>query len=131
MTGLCSLKSRKCYVEGVSRRHPEDMTLIPHGYHLGVNMAIARKPKSQDSTASSVDVEALIAKGGSVAQAREASTGEKTLTSFTLRVPGDILTTLDEHIKAAPYKVPRQQWILEAIMQRLDRETAPSPPRES
>ncbi len=94
-------------------------------------MAIARKPKSQDSTASSVDVEALIAKGGSVAQAREASTGEKTLTSFTLRVPGDILTTLDEHIKAAPYKVPRQQWILEAIMQRLDRETAPSPPRES
>lgn len=89
-------------------------------------MAIARKPKAQDNAVPSVDVEALIAKGGSVAQGTEAVTEEKALTAFTLRVPGDILTTLDEHIKKAPYKVPRQQWILEAIMQRLDRETAPS-----
>ena len=84
-------------------------------------MAIARKPKSQNASMPPVDVDALIAKGGSIATP-EPTHEPKATTSFTLRVPGEILTALDEHIKKSPYKVPRQQWILEAIMQRLERE---------
>ena len=91
-------------------------------------MAIARKPKSQNATMPPVDVDALIAKGGSIA-APEPAPQSKITTSFTLRVPGEILTALDDHIKKSPYKVPRQQWILEAIMQRLEREMFPYPPK--
>lgn len=88
-------------------------------------MAISRKPKAQQNEPGSVDIAALIAKGGSVAQtdttAVPESTGKEN-SSFTLRVPSDLLQTLDQHRLSQPYKVPRQQWILEAIVQRLERE---------
>ena len=94
-------------------------------------MAISRKPKpQQDADAEQVDVDALIARGGSSPQApaqpSPSAPGDqgaaKETTSFTLRVPRDILATLDDHLKQRPYKMPRQQWILEAIVQRLERE---------
>ncbi len=99
-------------------------------------MAIARKPKTSDSPPlPDVDVEALIAKGGSVAQdsthtnetaTQGADNGtSKAVTSFTLRVPNNILSTMDTHRSRGPYKVSRQQWIIEAIFQRLERETSP------
>jgi hypothetical protein len=99
-------------------------------------MAIARKPKSQESfPTSSVNVDALIAKGGSVAQ--ESTTPDTTteetnaITAFTLRVPKDILKIVDGQRKKGAYKVPRQQWILEAIMQRLEKEVAPAAHKDS
>ena len=97
-------------------------------------MAISRKPKPQTTSTNDVDVAALIAKGGSVASASEElqsttqvttdsnENGGKETASFTLRVPSDLLQALDEHRRTQPYKVPRQQWILEAIVQRLERE---------
>ncbi len=97
-------------------------------------MPISRKPKSQETPPIPVNVEALIAKGGSVAQPifigpTEAVSNKETA-SFTLRVPQDILETLDAHRKKQSYKVPRQQWILEAIMQRLEREMLPHAPQD-
>ena len=92
-------------------------------------MAIARKPQTPAQVATTVDVDALIAKGGSIASApgaRESSASTpdegKNTTSFTLRVPRNILETVDAHRTSQSYKVPRQQWILEAMMQRLERE---------
>lgn len=86
-------------------------------------MAISRKPKP--GTSPSVDVDALIAKGGSVAQTQEEEPPASPLkaVSFTLRVPPELLGQLDMHLKSKPYRVPRQQWILEAIAQRLERNT--------
>ena len=87
-------------------------------------MAIARKPKS-DETRGVVNVEALINKGGSVAPlAPVESAPDKKTASFTLRVAPETLAKLDEHLEKQPYKIPRQQWILEAILQRLERESA-------
>lgn len=95
-------------------------------------MAISRKPKAPENPAEAVNIDALIAKGGSVAQpvpaeAPPPKTGERVgeATAFTLRVPNEILLTLDGHRNKQSYKVPRQQWILEAIMQRLEREMLP------
>lgn len=90
-------------------------------------MAISRKPKPPANGPSAIDIEALIAKGGSVAESDPSALptpngSVKETTSFTLRVPSDLLQALDEHRRAQPYKVPRQQWILEAIVQRLERE---------
>jgi hypothetical protein len=86
-------------------------------------MPITRKPAAPKTTqAEAVDVNALIAKGGSVAQAVPEEADPKEMASFTLRVPKEILATLDDRLKKQPYKVPRQQWILEAIVQRLERE---------
>lgn len=91
-------------------------------------MAIARKPQTSPNPAPTVDVDALIAKGGSVATRpieTDVATPDATATaSFTLRVPREILRTVDDHRNTQSYKVPRQQWIIEAIMQRLERETA-------
>lgn len=90
-------------------------------------MAIARKPQTSPNSAAAVDVDALIAKGGSVATRpieAEAAIPDATATaSFTLRVPREILRTVDDHRNTQSYKVPRQQWIIEAIMQRLERES--------
>ena len=83
-------------------------------------MAIVRKPKATSSTEPAINIDALIAKGGSVGETAP-ETGKTTI-SFTLRVPSDILIAVDQQIKQAPYKVPRQQWIMEAVMQRLEKE---------
>ena len=91
-------------------------------------MAIARKPQTSQKPAPPVDVDALIAKGGSVAtrptETNSATPDETATASFTLRVPREILRTVDDHRNNQSYKVPRQQWIIEAIMQRLEREIA-------
>ena len=39
-----------------------------------------------------------------------------------LRVPTDILKSMDAQIKARRIKVSRNQWILEAICQRMERD---------
>lgn len=87
-------------------------------------MAISRKPKPDASSA--IDVDALIAKGGSVPQnpLEESSGSPSKAASFTLRVPPELLAQLDTHLKSKPYRVPRQQWILEAVIQRLEREAS-------
>lgn len=91
-------------------------------------MAIARKPQTSQNPIPAVDVDALIAKGGSVATRpveTDSATPDATATaSFTLRVPRGILRTVDDHRNNQSYKVPRQQWIIEAIMQRLEREAS-------
>ena len=85
-------------------------------------MAIARKPRASNRIEPAINIDALIAKGGSIGET--APETRRTTVSFTLRVPSDILTAVDQKIRQAPYKVPRQQWIMEAVMQRLEKETS-------
>ena len=86
-------------------------------------MAITRKPKPARA-AGPVDVEALINKGGSVAQfkaaaAAAADPAASPVVPVILRLPSGILGRIDDAVKARPVKMPRHTWILEAIVEKL------------
>jgi hypothetical protein len=86
-------------------------------------MAISRRPSVKTETTSDVNIDALIAKGGSVPQEviKEEPKAQKADVAFTLRIPSDICEKLD-HLRKVPYKTSRQQWVIEAIVQRLSKE---------
>ena len=83
-------------------------------------MAIARKPSRK--AASAVDVEALINRGGSPGGSggREGPAGA---TPILLRIPAGLLERLENALKDRPVKLPRHTWILEAIHEKLTRES--------
>lgn len=88
-------------------------------------MAIARKPKKNDA-GSSVDVDALINKGGSVAQVNQPASdiplpAER---QVALRIPVNMLGDIDSSLKRRTVRIPRHTWILEAIAEKLEREGA-------
>jgi hypothetical protein len=84
-------------------------------------MAISRKPKQSSSAATkTVDVDALIKKGGSVAGKNGE---EKSAVPVILRVPEDILEKVDASVQARRIKTPRHTWLLEAILEKLERES--------
>ncbi len=85
-------------------------------------MAITRKPKQSSSTgAKSVDVNALINKGGSVAEKNDSQ--EKDTVPVILRMPEDILRKVDASVQARRIKTPRHTWLLEAVLEKLERES--------
>ena len=84
-------------------------------------MAISRKPKSQRDERP-VNVEALINKGGSVARHEEVA-NENDTTTVILRIPGRILQRVDASVSARPIKTPRNTWILEALLEKLEKES--------
>ena len=83
-------------------------------------MAIARKPQRPSSTATAIDVAALISRGGSPSGTTTDALGKST--PILLRIPADIMDRLDAALKARPVKLPRHTWILEAIHEKLTRE---------
>jgi hypothetical protein len=86
-------------------------------------MAVTRKPKAKQEP-QAVDVDALIRKGGSVAGEAEPETAKpQKNTSVILRVPNDIIERVDEAVGARRIKTPRHTWLLEAIIEKLDRES--------
>lgn len=88
-------------------------------------MAITRKPKPQSQTEPNVDVEALILRGGSVA-AEAAQAGkparEAKPAAVVLRIPPDLLDGIEQARRTRPVKIPRHTWLLEAIVEKLQRE---------
>jgi hypothetical protein len=87
-------------------------------------MAISRKPKASTSRkpAPVVDINALIRKGGSVPSEKVREDGKPT--PLLLRVPPDLLNRIDGSLKTRLIKTPRHTWILEAIVEKLEREAA-------
>jgi hypothetical protein len=80
-------------------------------------MAVARRP----TAGSSVDVDELIGKGGSVpSEARSAPESENT--AVPLRLPRALLSRVDRAVAKQPIKVPRNTWILQALIERLERD---------
>lgn len=90
-------------------------------------MAITRKPKpSAPAAPAAVDIDALINKGGSVggqpsAAAADAATEAKPV-PVVLRVPGDVLARVDQALKTRRVRIPRHTWLLEAVVEKLERE---------
>ena len=86
-------------------------------------MAVTRRPKpALVATASPVDVEALINKGGSVARAGAEPAAPAKTASVVLRLPPDVLTRIDRAVEARRVKVPRHTWLMEAVIEKLERE---------
>ena len=92
-------------------------------------MAVARKPKPQSLPSPTVDIDALINKGGSVASSGPSSSGasdpspiDQSPVQVNLRVPPALLQQIDQALGARPFKTPRQTWILEAVLEKLKRE---------
>ncbi|RAH95797.1 hypothetical protein DLJ53_33965 [Acuticoccus sediminis] len=98
-------------------------------------MAIARKPRATVQapaiTASEREIEALIYKGGSVAEApspaptagRVAAGVRQDTAKVILRLPSEMLGRIDHLVDARNPRIPRHTWLLEAILEKLDRET--------
>ena len=81
-------------------------------------MAIARKPKSK-TQASEVQIATLIDKGGSAA--RQEVAAQENL-AVALRIPGPLAERLTRVLQDNMTRMPRHTWILEAIVEKLDRE---------
>jgi uncharacterized membrane protein len=79
-------------------------------------MPIAKKP-IQDEETSQSQINAVISKGGSVANQDKAKT-EKIL----IRIPNTLLDRVDTDLTTRPLKTPRNTWILEAILEKLERQ---------
>jgi hypothetical protein len=87
-------------------------------------MAISRKPARPMHVAGTVDVDALINKGGT-APARDADHSEvagATVAPIVLRLPTSLLAQVDALIKARPVKIPRHTWLVEAVYEKIQRE---------
>lgn len=79
-------------------------------------MPIAKKP-TQDEESSESEINAVISKGGSVARTKQNAGSEKIL----LRIPNDLLNRVETALTTRPLKTPRNTWILEAILEKLER----------
>ncbi|MBJ3778753.1 hypothetical protein [Acuticoccus mangrovi] len=89
-------------------------------------MAIARKPTARivpPSSASEREIEALIRKGGSVAVTPAARPKAAGTAKVILRLPDEMLARVDALVEARSPKIPRHTWLLEAILEKLERET--------
>ena len=89
-------------------------------------MSITRKPQPPISgdEPPKVDIDYLISKGGSVPTQQLPTGGDKSkVTSVILRIPGEIGQRLFQALQARPVRLPRHTWILEAIVEKLDRES--------
>jgi len=83
-------------------------------------MAIARKPKASKELTKEKDITELINKGGSVATDSSRITDEKPV---LIRIPSDTLEQIDKTISSKKIKSPRHTWLLEAIFEKLERES--------
>lgn len=93
-------------------------------------MAITPKPKATNAHLgkTSVDVDALINRGGSVAghpvpAGRPAKTADDDVMLVQLRLPPPLVEKIDATVKARLIKIPRHTWLLEAVMEKLKRES--------
>lgn len=84
-------------------------------------MAISRKPKPMASDSAAVDIEALIHKGGSVAGEGSPQGGNKRK-RVMLRLPLAMLEKVDAALSTRPLDTARTTWIMEAIVEKLERE---------
>jgi len=87
-------------------------------------MAVTRKTKhkdeSQDAQQDTAAFEAYLNKGGSRAQTQPEAP-PKTV-RFSLTIPGRLCEQIDTLREAEPINTSRHKWVLEAIVQRMQRE---------
>jgi len=83
-------------------------------------MPIARKPKSKPKVSEKTITE-IIEKGGSVPA--EKTVKSKSEQTVNLRLPEDLLDEIDNLVGARRVKTSRHTWLMEAVVEKIDRET--------
>ena len=88
-------------------------------------MPIARKPILKPRV-SEKKINEIIGKGGSVplektSKDSKSKTDQKEQT-VNLRLPEDILNEIDESVNSRRIKISRHTWLMEALVEKLDRE---------
>ena len=88
-------------------------------------MAVTRKPKDEqvpeDSLPEDPAFQHYLRKGGSAAKTQQETPKD---VRFTLQIPGHLCQDLDQVRQARPLKISRHQWVLEAILEKIQRESA-------
>ena len=87
-------------------------------------MSIARKPERSKS--SDRQIEALINKGGDVPATHVRPQPERQRRrsgQVVLRIPVDLLSRVDTVVAAQPLPTTRHAWLLEAILEKVERES--------
>ena len=80
-------------------------------------MAVTRKPRVIPEN----EIEALIAKGGSVATPAS-SPPEPSVKMMPVRIDTTLLARIDRAVQAQPIKIPRNTWVLQAILEKVARD---------
>ncbi|HWQ93285.1 MAG TPA: hypothetical protein VN673_16540, partial [Clostridia bacterium] len=83
---------------------------------------ITRKPNSKADRM--VDIEALISKGGGVAAAEQYEGAQEKDVPVIMRIPRNLLSRIDALVSARPIRTPRHTWLLEALLEKANREEA-------
>ncbi len=84
-------------------------------------MAITRKPNASPPRPDP-DIDELIRRGGTApGQGRERD-AESEAIAVIVRIPAKMLADIDRSVKARQIRTPRHTWLLEAIVEKLDRE---------
>lgn len=83
-------------------------------------MAITPKPSAKKQGLSEASVEALINRGGTSSQKEELKPDEVKLVQ--LRLSSSLLSKIDTSRSNKALKKPRHTWILEAILEKIERE---------
>lgn len=85
-------------------------------------MAISRKPKISEKQVKEQNINALINKGGSIAEENADGGKQAGDKPILIRVPAEALKKIDEIVSAKKIKTPRHTWLLEAVFEKLERE---------
>ena len=86
-------------------------------------MAISRKPKISERQVKEQNINALINKGGSIAKENSDGGKQPGGKPILIRVPAEALQKIDEIVSAKKIKTPRHTWLLEAVFEKLERES--------
>ena len=88
-------------------------------------MAIARKPKpaATPQARTEPEIEALIARGGGIAEASPERTAASSRTAnVVLRLPPGMVERVDAAVSRRSPRIPRHTWLLEAVLEKLEQE---------
>jgi len=83
-------------------------------------MALSRKPKTQSEQPT--NVEDFIRGGGEETPPADAKVGKGQFANVRLRIPTDILDEVDEAVRGRRSGMARHAWIMEAIVEKLERD---------
>lgn len=89
-------------------------------------MAIARKPKPSEMQAKEQSINALINKGGSIAEDMEdggGNTKQMEDKPILIRIPAEVVKKIDEIVSAKKIRTPRHTWLLEAVFEKLEKDS--------
>lgn len=84
-------------------------------------MSISKKPKTQPQK-SEASVQKLIDRGGSPASSANNKKDKREIIPVSLRLPSELSRRIEAVLQKRAFKLPRHTWILEAVIEKLERE---------